>query len=141
MAGIPPITSSSIASPVTAIPNPSGMRRSSPMAADSYIGTAMPFPIFIDPDMRRAGSDRSRHRMPGGTNGYIDLGASFGDRSCTENQHNKKCQFYHLMNLFSRYIFDCSFFVDLKAFNAFLTFPDRLVLTTRKYFSKDIFRI
>jgi hypothetical protein len=64
------------------------------VTTDSYISAATPNPVFIDPDVTGARSNRPCDRMPCGTNGYIDLGASL-DRSCTDDQHNEKCQFYH----------------------------------------------
>ena len=93
MAGIPPVTSRSM-SPMAAIPDPSRIRRQRPMTADGHITTAAPFPVFVNPDVTGTRSNRPYDRMPCGTNGYIDLGAGL-DRSCTDDQHNEKCQFYH----------------------------------------------
>jgi hypothetical protein len=81
------------------------------VTADSYVSAATPNPVFVNPDVTGARSNRPRHRMPGRTNGYIDLGAGF-NRSCTDDQHNKKCQFYHFR--FHKLVFKLKHWMALK---------------------------
>jgi len=57
--------------PAARDPYPSTMRRCYPMPTYSYIMAASVFPVFIDPYVSGAGSNRTRHRSPGGAD--IDI--------------------------------------------------------------------
>ena len=81
------------------------------MTANSYVGTASPNPVFVNPDVTGARSNRPCNRMPCGTNGYINLGASLNG-SCTDDQHNEKCQFYHFR--FHKLVFKLKHWMALK---------------------------
>jgi hypothetical protein len=96
---------------MTAIPDIPRLRRQRPVTAYSHVSAATPNPVFIDPYMPGAGGNRPCNRMPCGTNGYIDLGAGL-DRSCTDDQHNEKCQFYHFR--FHKLVFKLKHWMALK---------------------------
>jgi hypothetical protein len=81
------------------------------MTADSYVLATTPLPVFVNPDVTGARSNRPGDRMPGRANGYIDLGTSL-DRSCTDDQHNEKCQFYHFR--FHKLVFKLKHWMALK---------------------------
>jgi len=68
-----PLPASARMHPAARDPDPSTMRRYYPMPAYSHITAAPVFPVFIDPYMSRAGSDRTRYGGPGGTDSYIYL--------------------------------------------------------------------
>src|ERR1700733_4819387 len=95
MTGKPPVTPVSMG-PVTRDPNPTRMRGEGPATADGDISTVAPFPVFVDPYVRRAGSDRAYHCMPFRSYGDIHLSRSrIGDRTCRNQQDRKECKPYN----------------------------------------------
>lgn len=84
--------------PMTRHPDPARMRWLCPVTANSNIRPVPCFPLFVDPDVTRARSDRPYHRMPNRTNRYINLsGSGVGERPCTHYHCEQKCQFYKFL--------------------------------------------
>jgi hypothetical protein len=91
-----PIVAPVAMGPMTGNPNPSRMRRLSPVTPDRYISPVPCFPLFVDPDVTRAGGNRSFDRMPDWANRDIDLsGSGVGEGTYTDHQHCHKGQFYN----------------------------------------------
>jgi hypothetical protein len=71
-----PIITPTFMCPMTGDPTPTWMGRLGPMTTNGYISAATGFPLLIDPDVSRTGSNRTNNRMPYRPYRYIDLRGS-----------------------------------------------------------------
>jgi len=79
--------------PAARDPDPSTMRGRYPMPAYSYV-TAIPvFPVFVDPHVSGAGSDRTRYRSPVRADSNIYLRrCGRGGKRCADRHQYDDCQ-------------------------------------------------
>jgi hypothetical protein len=72
--------------PAAGNPDPTGMRRSNPVAPNGNILTTAILPVFLDPDSATGTRRPSLDAMPGRSYRYIHLGRC--KRACSNQEHN-----------------------------------------------------